>query len=142
TPLTELSSWKALASHYQKMRGAHLRVLFADDPRRAERFSLEQLGLYFDYSKHRILDETMRLLISLAEQSGLRERIDAMFRGDRINLTENRAVLHVALRAPRGEKILVDGKDVVGPVHEVLDRMSAFSDRVRNGTHKGHTGKR
>ena len=108
-PLTETPAWKALGAHYEKIRNTHLRTMFADDPRRAERFSLEQVGLYFDYSKHRVTEETIKLLLELAEQSGLRERIDAMFRGDRINITENRAVLHVALRAPRGAKIILDG---------------------------------
>ena len=105
-PLTETPAWKALGAHYEKIHNLHLRTLFAEDPQRANRFSLEQVGLYFDYSKHRITEETVQLLLELAEQSGLRERIDAMFRGDKINLTENRAVLHVALRAPRNEKII------------------------------------
>jgi len=140
-PLTETSSFKALSAHYEKLRNTHLRTLFAEDQQRADRFSLEQVGLYFDYSKHRITDETVKLLLELAEQSGLRERIDAMFRGERINVTENRAVLHVALRAPRGEKIILDGQDVVPEVHKVLDAMAAFSSRVRDGSWKGHTGK-
>ncbi len=118
-----------------------MRTLFADDAHRVDHFSLEQVGLYFDYSKHRITAETVKLLLELAEQSGLRERIDAMFRGDKINVTENRAVLHVALRAPRGEKIIVDGQDVVPEVHKVLDAMAAFSTRIRDGSWKGHTGK-
>src|SRR3974390_3119753 len=116
-----------------------MRQLFADDPKRGVRFNLEAVGLYLDYSKNRITDETLKLLHQLAEESGLRERIDAMFRGEKINVTEKRAVLHVALRAPKDEKILVDGKDVVPAVHAVLDKMAAFSDRVRNGEWKGHT---
>jgi glucose-6-phosphate isomerase len=140
-PLTETPAWKALGAHYEKIHNLHLRTLFAEDPQRANRFSLEQVGLYFDYSKHRITEETVQLLLELAEQSGLRERIDAMFRGDKINLTENRAVLHVALRAPRNEKIVVDGQDVVPEVHKVLDAMAAFSARIRDGSWKGHTGK-
>ena len=125
-PLTETPAWKALGAHFEKIRNTHLRTMFADDPRRGERFSLEQVGLYFDYSKHRVTEETIKLLLELAEQSGLRERIDAMFRGERINITENRAVLHVALRAPRGAKIILDGHDVVPEVHEVLDRWRRF----------------
>src|SRR5579862_7712137 len=140
-PLTETPAYKALGAHCEKIRGAHLRTLFAEDPKRAEKFSLEALGLYFDYSKHRINEETIELLLQLAEQSGLRERIDAMFRGDRINITENRAVLHVALRAPRGQKILLDGEDQVAEVHKVLDAMAAFSTKIRDGSWKGHTGK-
>jgi glucose-6-phosphate isomerase len=140
--LTRRPAWKALGAHYKQIRAAHLRQLFADDPKRGERFNVEALGLYFDYSKNRITDETLKLLLQLAEESGLRERIDAMFRGEKINVTEKRAVLHVALRAPKDEKILVDGKDVVPAVHAVLDKMAAFSDRVRSGEWKGHTGKR
>ncbi|MEA2650180.1 MAG: glucose-6-phosphate isomerase [Candidatus Binataceae bacterium] len=142
TPLTEMPAWKALATHYEKIRGVHLRTLFAGDPQRGERMALEAEGLYFDYSKHRATDETLRLLIALANESGLRDRIDAMFRGDKINVTENRAVLHVALRAPRNASIMVDGKNVVPEVHEVLDRMTDFSNRVRSGAWTGHTGKR
>jgi glucose-6-phosphate isomerase len=142
TALTDTTAWKALGAHCAKIRGVHLRTLFAEDPRRGERYAFEAAGLYFDYSKHRINDETLRLLLALAEESGLRARIDAMFRGDRINLTENRAVLHVALRAPRSASISVDGKNVVPEVHEVLDRMADFSARVRSGAWKGHTGKR
>ena len=141
TPLTQLSAWKALKAHSEKVGSLHLRGLFKDDPGRGTRLTAEAEGIYLDYSKHRITDETLKLLLELAEESGLRARIDAMFRGDKINITENRAVLHVALRAPKGEKILVDGKDVVPEVHEVLDRMSAFSERVRSGEWKGHTGK-
>jgi glucose-6-phosphate isomerase len=142
TPLTELSAWKALTSHYEKIESASLRELFAKDPDRGTRLTAEAEGIYLDYSKHRITDETLKLLLQLAEESGLKARIDAMFRGDKINITEKRAVLHVALRAPKGEKIVVDGEDVVPAVHEVLDRMSAFSERIRSGEWKGHTGKK
>jgi len=142
TPLTKLAAWQALEAHYQKVRELHLRNLFADDPTRGERMAIEAVGIYFDYSKHRITDETLRLLLQLAEESGLRARIDAMFRGEKINVTEKRAVLHVALRAPKGEIIVVDGKNVVPEVHAVLDKMADFSDRVRSGEWKGHTGKR
>jgi glucose-6-phosphate isomerase len=141
-PLTQLSAWKALESHYQQIKDVHLRSLFADDATRGERLTAEAVGIYLDYSKHRITDETLSLLLKLAEESGLRARIDAMFSGEKINITENRAVLHVALRAPKGTKILVDGKDVVPEVHAVLDAMSAFADRVRSGAWTGHTGKR
>jgi len=140
--VTKGRAWQALAAHYQKIKGVHLRTLFAQDPGRGERLSLEAAGLYLDYSKHRLTDETLRLLLQLAEESDLRGKIDAMFRGDKINLTENRAVLHVALRAPRGEKILVDGQDVVPEVHAVLDKMAEFCDRVASGEWKGYTGKR
>src|SRR6202522_3244010 len=140
--LTQRAAWKALETHYEQVRNVPLRSLFSDDPGRAARFSIEAAGLFLDYSKNRITEETRKLLLQLAEQSGLRERIDAMFRGDKINVTEKRAVLHVALRAPKGEAILVDGQDVVPEVHAVLDKMSAFSDRVRSGNWKGHTGKR
>ncbi|MBV8813573.1 MAG: glucose-6-phosphate isomerase [Verrucomicrobia bacterium] len=140
--LTGRPAWKALEQHFQSIREAHLRTLFAEDPKRGERFALEDVGLYFDYSKNRITEETLKLLLQLANETGLRRRIDAMFRGDKINVTENRAVLHVALRAPRGESILVDGENVVPNVHAVLDKMAAFSDRVRSGEWKGHTGKR
>src|SRR5215831_345451 len=142
TPLTERPAWKALEAHHREVRDLHLRNLFAADAGRAARFTREAVGLYADFSKHRITDETLRLLLSLAEESGLRARIDAMFRGDKINVTERRAVLHVALRAPKGERIVVDGEDVVPAVHEVLDRMAAFSDRVRSGAWTGHSGKR
>lgn len=142
TPLTQRPAWQALEAHYQQMRDVHLRQLFADDPRRGERFAAEAIGLYFDYSKNRITDETLRLLLQLAESSGLRERIDAMFRGDKINVTEQRAVLHVALRAPKDESIVVDGDNVVPEVHRVLDKMANFSNRVRSGEWKGYTGKR
>lgn len=135
-------AWKALEAHYKKIKSVHLRELFAEDPSRGERLTLEAVGLFLDYSKNRVSDETLQLLLQLAEESHLRERIDAMFRGEKINVTENRAVLHVALRAPRGESIFVDGKDVVPEVHHVLDKMASFSDRVRSGDWRGHTGKR
>ena len=141
-PLTERPAWKALEAHHQQIQGKHLKQLFADDPARGERFSVETGGIFLDYSKNRITDETLKLLIQLAEESGLRARIDAMFRGEKINITENRAVLHVALRAPKSESIVVDGEDVVPGVHAVLDKMAAFADRVRSGAWKGHTGKR
>ncbi|HEU5368004.1 MAG TPA: glucose-6-phosphate isomerase, partial [Ktedonobacterales bacterium] len=141
-PLTQRPAWKALETHYQHIRDVHLRALFAEDPRRGERFAAEAIGLYYDYSKNRITDETMRLLLQLAEECGLRSRIDAMFRGDKINVTEQRAVLHVALRAPKGASIIVDGENVVPNVHEVLDKMAAFSNRVRSGEWKGYTGQR
>ena len=140
--LTARPSWKALESHYQKVRQSHLRQLFADDPKRGERLTTEAVGLYLDYSKNRVTDETLNLLLQLAEESGLRARIDAMFRGEKINITENRAVLHVALRAPRDASIVVDGENVVPQVHAVLDKMADFSNRVRSGAWKGHTGKR
>src|ERR1700752_4594901 len=124
-PLTEKEHWKTYRAHYEKVRGFHLRNLFAGDPGRGERLTAEAAGLFLDYSKNRITDETVKLLIALAEESGLRERIDAMFRGDKINITENRAVLHVALRAPKGATILVDGQNVVPEVHAVLDKMAA-----------------
>jgi glucose-6-phosphate isomerase len=141
-PLTTRPAWKALEAHYPKIRELHLRKMFADDAKRGERMALEAVGIYFDYSKHRITDETLTLLLQLAEESGLRARIDAMFRGDKINVTEKRAVLHVALRAPKGQSIVLDGEDVVPQVHAVLDKMSDFSNRVRSGEWKGHTGKR
>jgi glucose-6-phosphate isomerase len=140
--LTARQSWKALQSHFEKIREVHLRTLFADDPTRGERLTSEASGIFLDYSKNRVTDETLALLRGLAEEAGLRERIQAMFRGDRINLTENRPVLHVALRAPRATSIVVDGKDVVPEVHAVLDRMTDFADRVRSGSWKGHTGRR
>src|SRR5215211_7070366 len=140
--LTRRPAWQALAAHFAQLQHVHLRQLFADDPGRGERLAAEGAGLYLDYSKHRVTDETLRLLLQLAEESGLPERIAAMFRGERINVTEDRAVLHAALRAPRGESIVVDGEDVVPAVHEVLDRMSDFAQRVRGGGWTGHTGKR
>jgi glucose-6-phosphate isomerase len=140
-PLTQRHEWQALSKHYETIKDASLRQLFAGDAKRAERFALEEVGLYLDYSKNRITDETLRLLLDLAVSSKLPDRIDAMFRGEKINITENRAVLHVALRAARDQSIVVDGEDVVPKVHEVLDRMSDFSERVRSGEWKGHTGK-
>ena len=141
-PLTKRKSWKALHAHYEKVRGLHLRNLFADDPKRGERMTAEAAGLFLDYSKNRITRETLELLIALAEESGLRPRIDAMFRGEKINTTEKRAVLHVALRAPKNASIVVDGENVVPQVHAVLDKMAQFSNRVRSEEWKGHTGKR
>jgi glucose-6-phosphate isomerase len=141
-PLGERAAWKALQAHFSQIHGKHLRELFAEDPGRGERFTAEAGGIFLDYSKNRITDETLKLLIALAEESGLREKAEAMFRGDKINVTENRAVLHVALRAPKGESIFVDGEDVVPGVHAVLDKMAGFADRVRSGAWKGHTGKR
>jgi glucose-6-phosphate isomerase len=141
-PLTARQSWKALQAHWTKIGQRHLRTLFADDPTRGERMAVEGAGLYLDYSKNRITDETVALLCRLAEECGLSSRIEAMFRGEKINVTEDRAVLHVALRAPRGTSIVVDGKDVVPEVHAVLDAMADFAIRVRSGAWKGHTGKR
>jgi len=140
--VTERRAWNALVAHYQNVRELHLRRLFAEDPTRGERMTTEALGLFLDYSKNRVTDETLKLLVQLADESGLRERIDAMFRGEKINITENRAVLHVALRAPRGASIVVNGENVVSQVHAVLDKMADFSNRVRSGTWKGYTGKR
>jgi glucose-6-phosphate isomerase len=136
------TAWKALEAHYKKVRGLHLRDLFDSDPARGERLAVQGVGIHLDYSKNRITDHTLKLLIQLAEESGLQTRIDAMFRGEKINITENRAALHVALRAPRGVSIFVDGKNVVPQVHAVLERMSHFCKRVRSGEWKGHTGKR
>jgi glucose-6-phosphate isomerase len=141
TPLRQRPAWKALEQHYSEISGRHLRELFAADPGRGERLSAEAAGLYLDYSKNRITDETLGLLLQLAEESGVAERRDAMMRGEAINVSEHRAVLHVALRMPRGSSLVVDGVDVVAQVHEVLDRMSAFADRVRSGEWKGYTGK-
>jgi glucose-6-phosphate isomerase len=140
--LTDRLAWKRLQAHCQEVRGLHLRYLFAKDRERGERLTAEAVGIYLDYSKNRITDDTIQLLAQFAESSGLRQRIDAMFRGEKINHTENRAVLHVALRAPREQSIVVDGVDVVPGVHEVLDRMAGFSERVRSGAWKGYTGKR
>ncbi len=140
--LTALPAWGALASHAEELRGVHLRELFANDPSRGQRFAVEAAGLYLDYSKNRITAETVRLLVELAQACGLRERIEAMFRGEKINTTEERAVLHVALRAPRGASIVLDGDNVVPHVHAVLDRMTAFADQVRDGRWRGHTGRR
>jgi glucose-6-phosphate isomerase len=136
------AAWAALEAHAESIRTVHMRDLFAQDPSRGERLTAEAAGIYLDYSKHRITDETLRLLIALAEASGLAARIEAMFTGEKINVSENRAVLHVALRAPRDATILVDGRNVVPDVHAVLDKMSAFADRLRGGTWTGHTGKR
>ena len=141
-PLTKRKAWKALKAHYEKVRGFHLRDLFDEDATRGERMTLEDAGIFLDYSKNRITDDTIKLLVQLAGESGLRQRIDAMFRGEKINVTENRAVLHVALRAPRGASIVVDGENVVPQVHAVLDRLADFSNRVRSGEWKGHSGKR
>ncbi|MFZ0117793.1 MAG: glucose-6-phosphate isomerase [Xanthobacteraceae bacterium] len=141
-PLRRRPAWALLEKHYQKLKPVHLRQLFADDRERGESLAIEAAGLYLDYSKNRITDETLRLLLQLARESGLRERIDAMFRGDKINVSENRAVLHVALRAPRGATIVHDGRNVVHEVHAVLDRMADFANRLRSGAWKGHTGKR
>ena len=141
-PLTQLASWRALAQHSEQMKTTTLRDLFAQDAGRGERLTAEADGIFLDYSKNRVTDETVKLLLAVANESGLRGKIDAMFRGDKINITENRAVLHVALRAPKDEQILVDGKNVVPDVHEVLDKMSGFADRVRSGEWKGSTGKR
>jgi len=140
-PLTKRKAWLALQNHYEEVRGQHLKKLFAEDPQRGERMTAEAVGIFLDYSKNRITDRTIKLLIQLAEEAGLRSNIDAMFRGEKINFTEKRAVLHVALRAPRGTSILVDGENVVPDVHAVLDKMAAFSNRVRSGAWKGHTGK-
>jgi glucose-6-phosphate isomerase len=139
--LKQYPAWTALEAHHAKIRDLHLRELFAHDPERGQRLAVEALGLYLDYSKNRVIDETLQLLVQLAEESGLRARIEAMFHGEKINTTENRAVMHVALRAPKGTSLFVDGEDVVPPVHAVLDKMAALADRVRSGAWKGHTGK-
>ena len=141
-PLTERPAWKALTAHHREIQKLHLRQMFADDPKRGERMAIEAKGLYLDYSKNRVTDLTIDLLVQLAGESDLSGRVAAMFSGEKINLTENRAVLHVALRAPKGETIIVDGKNVVPEVHAVLDKMADFSNRVRSGEWKGHTGKR
>jgi len=141
-PAGKRQSWNALESHCQKVSKIHLRDLFKEDPKRGERMTVEAVGLYLDYSKNRITDETLKLLLLVADEAGLQSRIDAMFRGEKINLTENRAVLHTALRAPRDASIVVDGENVVPKIHAVLDRMAEFSNRVRSGAWKGHTGKR
>ena len=140
--LTGRPAWKRLAAHHKTIQKLPLRKLFADDPKRGDRLTIEAAGLYLDYSKNRITDQTLGLLVQLANECGLSERIAAMFSGEKINITENRAVLHVALRAPKGAAIIVDGKNVVPEVHAVLDKMTAFSERVRSGAWKGHTGKR
>ncbi|HEV2713626.1 MAG TPA: glucose-6-phosphate isomerase, partial [Terriglobales bacterium] len=141
-PVTGRHAWKVLLAHYQNVRELHLRKLFADDPTRGRRMTVEAVGLFLDYSKNRVTDETLKLLVQLADESGLRERIEALFRGDMLHITENRAVLHVALRAPKGASIVVDGDNVVPKVHAVLDKMSDFANRVRSGAWKGYTGKR
>jgi glucose-6-phosphate isomerase len=141
-PFTALPAWRALAEHAGQLRDVHLRSLFADDPSRGQRLAAEAAGLYLDFSKNRITEETVGLLVELANACGVREHIEAMFRGERINTTEERAVLHVALRAPRGASILFDGQNVVPHVHEVLDRMAAFADQVRDGRWRGYTGQR
>ena len=139
--LRERSAWKALESHHAEIGARHLRELFAEDPGRGERLVAEGAGLFLDYSKNRVTDETLRLLVELAGECGVAERRDAMFRGEHINVSEDRAVLHVALRMPKGRSLIVDGIDVVAQVHEVLDRMSAFAERLRSGEWTGHTGK-
>ena len=141
-PLTKREAWKALQTHYKQIKTEHLRDLFAKDPKRGERMTVEGAGLFLDYSKNRITDETLKLLLQLAEESGLKERIQAMFIGEKINITEKRAVLHIALRAPKSAAIYVDEENVVPQVHEVLDKMTAFANRIRSGEWKGHTGKR
>jgi len=141
-PLRQRPAWAALQAHHAEIAGRHLRELFAEDADRGERLTAEACGIYLDYSKNRITDDTLRLLRQLAEESGLRERIAAMFAGEKINVTENRAVLHVALRAPKGASIVVDGVNVVPAVHEVLNRMAEFANAVRSGSWKGHTGQR
>jgi len=141
-PLTRRPAWKALGAHHKKIAKLHLRELFAADKKRGEKLTAEAAGLFLDYSKNRITGETLKLLLQLAKESGLRGRMDAMFRGDKINITENRAVLHTALRAPKNAKIFVDGKNVVPDVHAVLDKLAAFANRVRSGAWKGHTGRR
>jgi glucose-6-phosphate isomerase len=140
--VTQRPAWKALEAHYREVRGLHLRKLFADDPKRGERMTAEAAGIYLDYSKNRITDETIKLLLQLADESGLRARIDAMFGGEKINVTEQRAVLHVALRAPKGTSIVADGENVVPRVQAVLDKMTDFANRLRSSAWKGHTGKR
>src|SRR6516162_11516048 len=141
-PLRRRPAWALLEKHYQKLKAVHLRQLFADNRERGERLAIEATGFYLDYSKNRITDETLRLLLELAHESGLKDRIEAMFRGDKINVSEDRAVLHVALRAPRGASIIHDGRNVVPDVHAVLERMAAFANRLRSGAWQGHTGKR
>src|SRR5262245_20714510 len=140
--LTDRPAWKALEKHHSQIRDVHLRQLFADDAKRGERLTVEAVGIYLDYSKNRITDETLKLLLRLAQESDLQARMGAMFRGEKINVTENRAVLHTALRAPEGASIVVDGENVVPQVHAVLNKMADFCSRVRSGDWKGHTGKR
>src|SRR5438270_4909568 len=141
-PLARRTAWKALQTHFKAIRDTHLRTLFEQDPQRGQRLTAEGAGLFLDYSKNRITDETLSLLLQLAEESGLRQRIEAMFSGEKINITENQTVLHTALRAPQDATILVDGKNVVHEVHAVLDKMTGFANRVRSGEWKGHTGQR
>src|SRR5580700_748474 len=141
-PLRLRPAWTSLETHFQKLKGVHLRQLFAEEPRRGERLAVEAAGIYLDYSKNRITEQTLQLLIQLAQESRLQDRIDAMFRGERINVSENRAALHVALRAPRDAVIMHDGRNVVPEVHTVLDRMADFADRIRTDSWTGHTGKR
>ncbi|MCX7103085.1 MAG: glucose-6-phosphate isomerase [Methylobacter sp.] len=141
-PLTQRPAWQALQEHYQQIHPLHLRQLFAEDPLRGERFVVDALGIYLDYSKNRMTDETIRLLVNLADECGVRQKIEAMFNGDIVNVTEDRAALHTALRAPEGDRIMVDGVDVVSEVHEVLARMSVFSEQIRSGQWLGYTGKR
>ena len=141
TPLKQLPAWKALEQHAAAMSATTLHQLFADDPTRGERFTAEATGIFLDYSKHRVNGDTLKLFFQLAEESGLAARRNAMFSGEKINITEKRAVLHVALRAPKGESILVDGKDVVPEVHEVLDKMAAFAESIRSGKWLGYTEK-
>ena len=140
--LVERKAYGSLKAHADAIRGTEMKAMFAEDAERGSRYTAEAAGIFLDYSKNRVTEETLGLLRALAEESRLREKIDAMFRGDKINVTENRAVLHVALRAPKGESIVVDGEDVVPAVHAVLDKMSGFSDQVRSGAWKGFTGKR
>ena len=140
TSVTELPAWRSLVEHSSNVRQLHLRKLFADDVTRGERMAVEDVGIYFDYSKHLITDETLSLLLKLTEESDLRDHINAMFNGEKINVTEKRAVLHVALRAPKGQSIEVDGKDVVPQVHVVLDKMAEFSNRIRSGEGLRHFG--
>jgi glucose-6-phosphate isomerase len=141
-PLADRAAWKALQAHHKQMESTQLKQLFADDPGRGERYTAEAEGIFLDYSKNRVTDETLKLLVELAEESGIKAKIEAMFTGEKINITENRSVLHVALRAPKSEKILSDGEDVVPPVHEVLEKMAGFADKIRSGEWVGHTGKK
>ena len=139
--LTELASWKQLKNNFEKIKGVHLRELFASDSNRGGRMAIEAEGVYFDYSKHRINDETLQLFIQLATESGLKEKIEAMFRGDKINSTEKRSVLHIALRTPKDKTIIVDGVNIVPQIHAVIDKMAGFADKIRKGEWKGYTGK-
>ena len=141
-PFTKRAAYAPLKAHADAIRATTMKQMFADDPGRGTRFTAEAVGVFLDYSKNRATDETLKLLIAMAEEAGLKRKIDAMFAGEKINITENRAVLHVALRAPKGKSIVVDGEDVVPAVHAVLNKMAAFSDQVRSGAWKGFTGKR